>query len=129
MPHGAPAKEWKMINGVHALFYAKDADKVRIFFKDTLKLGSVDAGHGWLIFALPPAELAIHPTEEKPHHELYLMCDDIQATMTELKAKNVEFTGPVKDQRWGLVTAIKVPGGGEIGLYEPRHPTALNLKS
>jgi hypothetical protein len=118
-----------MINGVHALFYAKDADKVRSFFNDTLKLGSVDAGHGWLIFALPPAELAIHPTEDKPHQELYLMCDDIQATMKELKGKNVEFTGPVKDQRWGLVTAIRVPGGGEIGLYEPRHPTALNLKS
>jgi hypothetical protein len=118
-----------MINGVHALFYAKDADKVRSFFKDTLKLGSVDAGHGWLIFTLPPAELAIHPTDEKPHHELYLMCDDIQATMKELQAKNVEFTGPAKDQRWGLVTAIKVPGGGEIGMYEPRHPTALKLKS
>ncbi len=118
-----------MINGVHALFYAKDADKVRSFFKDTLKLGSVDAAHGWLIFALPPAELAIHPTDDAPHHELYRMCDDIQATMKELKAKNVEFTGPVKEQRWGLVTAIKVPGGGEVGLYEPRHPTALNLKS
>jgi hypothetical protein len=118
-----------MLNGVHALFYAKDADKVRSFFKDTLKFGSVDAGHGWLISALPPAELAIHPTEEKPHHELYLMCDDIQATMKELKAKNVEFTGAVKDQRWGFVTAIQVPGGGEVGLYEPRHPTALNLKS
>lgn len=118
-----------MINGVHALLYAKDADKVRAFFKDTLKLGSVDAGHGWLIFALPPAELAIHPTDEKPHHELYLMCDDIQGTMKELQAKNVEFTGPVKDQRWGLVTAIKAPGGAEIGLYEPRHPIALNLKS
>ncbi len=118
-----------MINGVHALFHAKDADKVRSFFKDTLELGSVDAGHGWLIFALPPAELAIHPTDDTPHHELYLMCDDVQATMKELKAKNVEFTGPVKEQRWGLVTAIKVPGGGEVGLYEPRHPTALSLKS
>jgi predicted enzyme related to lactoylglutathione lyase len=117
----------KMVNGVHALFYAKDADKVRSFFKDVLKLGSVDAGHGWLIFALPPAELAIHPTEDKPHHELYLMCDDIQATMKDLKGKGVEFADAVKEERWGIVTAIKVPGGGEIGLYEPRHPTALKL--
>jgi hypothetical protein len=116
-----------MINGVHALFYAKDPDKVRGFFKDVLKLGSVDAGQGWLIFALPPAELAIHPTEDKPHHVLYLMCGDIQATIKELKAKNVEFTGAVKQERWGLVTAIKVPGGGEVGLYEPRHPTALKM--
>jgi hypothetical protein len=118
-----------MIDGVHALFYAKDADRVRSFFKDTLNLGSVDAGHGWLIFALPPAELGIHPTEDKPHHEFYLMCDDIQATMKELKAKKVEFAGEVKDQGWGLVTAMKVPGGGEMGLYQPKHPTALKLKS
>jgi hypothetical protein len=118
-----------MINGVHTLFYAKDADKVRSFFKDTLKLGSVDAGHGWLIFALPPAELGIHPTEDKPHQEFYLMCDDIQATMKDLKAKKVEFVGEVKDQGWGLVTAMKVPGGGEMGLYQPKHPTALKLKS
>jgi hypothetical protein len=97
--------------------------------KDTLNLGSVDAGHGWLIFALPPAELGIHPTEDKPHHELYLMCDDIQATMKELKAKKVEFAGELKDQSWGLVTAMKVPGGGEMGLYQPKHPTALKLKS
>jgi len=117
-----------MVNGIHALFYAQDADKVRGFFKDVLKLGSADAGEGWLIFALPPAELGIHPTEDKPHHELYLMCDDIQATMKDLKAKGVEFAHPVKDQGWGLVTAIKVPGGGEMGLYEPRHPTALKLK-
>ena len=118
-----------MVNGVHALFYAKDADKVRSFFKDTLKLASVDAGHGWLIFALPPAELGIHPTENKPYQEFYLMCDDIQATMKDLKAKKVEFSGGVKDQGWGLVTAMKVPGGGEMGLYQPKHPTALNLKS
>ncbi|MGA7031117.1 MAG: VOC family protein [Candidatus Acidiferrales bacterium] len=118
-----------MINGVHALFYAQDADKVRGFFKDVLKLGSVDAGHGWLIFALPPAELGIHPTEDKPHHEFYLMCDDIQATIAELKTRNVELARPVKDEGWGLVTSIKVPGGGEMGLYQPKHPTALRLKS
>src|SRR5260370_9402957 len=99
-----------MINGVHARFYAKDADKVRSFFKDTLKLGSVDAGHGWLIFALPPAELGIHPTEEKSHHEFYLMCDDIQATMKDLKPKKIEFSGELRDQGCGLVTQIQVPG-------------------
>ncbi|MGA7624346.1 MAG: hypothetical protein WCA91_12270 [Candidatus Acidiferrales bacterium] len=89
-----------MINGVHALFYAEDADNVRGFFKDVLKLDSVDAGHGWLIFALPPAELAIHPTGDLPHHELYLMCDDIHKTMNELKAKNVQFARPVKEEQW-----------------------------
>jgi len=109
------------------IFYAKDADKVRGFFKDALKLGSVDAGHGWLIFALPPAEFAVHPTEHEPHYDFYLRCDDIQKTMKDLKAKGVELTQPVKEQRWGLVTAIKIPGGGEMGLYEPRHPTALEL--
>jgi predicted enzyme related to lactoylglutathione lyase len=116
-----------MVNGSHVIFYAKDADKVRSFFKEVLQLGSVDAGHGWLIFALPPAEFAVHSTEGTPHYELYLMCDDIQATTKDLQAKGVEFTHPVKEQRWGLVTAIKLPGGGEMGLYEPRHPTALKL--
>lgn len=117
-----------MINGVHALFYAKDAAKVRSFFKDTLKLDSVDAGHGWLIFALPPAELGIHPTEDEPRQEFYLMCDDIQTTMKDLKTQKVEFAGGVRDQGWGLVTTIKVPGGGEMGLYQAKHPTALKLK-
>jgi hypothetical protein len=116
-----------MINGSHVIFYAKDADKVRGFFKDVLKLGSVDAGRGWLIFALPPAEFAVHPTDDKPHYELYLMCDNIHDTMRDLQAKGAEFAHPVKEERWGLVTAIKLPGGGEMGLYEPRHPTALEL--
>jgi predicted enzyme related to lactoylglutathione lyase len=116
-----------MINGSHVILYAKDADKVRNFVKDVLHLSSVDAGHSWLIFALPPAEFAVHPTEGTPRSELYLMCDDVQATTKELQAKGVEFAHPVKEERWGLVTAIKLPGGGEIGLYQPRHPTALNL--
>jgi catechol 2,3-dioxygenase-like lactoylglutathione lyase family enzyme len=116
-----------MVNGSHVIFYARDADKVRSFFKDVLELGSVDAGHRWLIFALPPAEFAVHPTEDTPRYELYLMCDDIHATMKDLQAKGVEFAHPVKQERWGLVTAIKLPGGGEMGLYEPRHPTALKL--
>jgi len=116
-----------MINGLHAIWYAKDADKVRSFCKDVLKLDSIDAGHGWLIFALPPAELGIHP-DSKPHHELYLMCDDINATINDLREKGVELTGPAKDQGWGLLTAIKVPGGGELRLYQPKHPTAVKLK-
>jgi predicted enzyme related to lactoylglutathione lyase len=116
-----------MIHGVHALIYTKDADQVRVFFRDTLKLPSVDVGHGWLIFALPPAELAVHPDEGETRHVLYLMCDDIDATIKDLARKGVEFTGPVTDARFGRMTAIKMPGGGQLGIYEPRHPTALGL--
>jgi predicted enzyme related to lactoylglutathione lyase len=114
-----------VITGVHAIVFGTDADAVRAFFRDVLELESVDAGGGWLIFALPPAELAAHPTNGDLHHELYLMCDDIEATVAELGGKGVEFTGPVSDEGFGLVTAIRLPGGGELGLYEPRHPTAL----
>ena len=113
-----------MINGVHALIYAKDAEKVRAFFKDTLGFPSVDAGHGWLIFALPPAELGIHPAEGEIRHEIYLMCDDVKATIAELKKKDVK-CGPIKEQAFGLVTSVTIPGGGTMGLYQPKHPTAL----
>jgi predicted enzyme related to lactoylglutathione lyase len=112
-----------VITGAHSIIYTTDPDGVRAFFRDVLELPSVDAGHGWLIFALPPAEVAAHPTEGAPSCELYLMCDDIRATMAELEAKGVEFARPIAEERWGLVTAIKLPGGGELGLYEPRHPT------
>lgn len=121
-----------MINGLHALVYSPAAEQVRAFFRDTLGFASVDAGHGWLIFGLPPSELGVHPTDQPggaPKHELYLMCDDINATIAELRAKGVEFTGEVQNAGFGLVTAIKLPGGGELGLYEPRHPTALHLAS
>ena len=114
-----------MITGVHALVFSKDAEAVRAFFRDVLGLPSVDAGGGWLIFALPPAELAAHPAEQSGAHELYLMCDDIAATVEELKAKGVEFATPVTEQGFGLMTRLKLPGGGELGLYEPRHPTAI----
>jgi len=114
-----------MINGVHAIVYSKDTGGVRAFLRDVLALSSVDAGGGWSIFALPPAELAAHPTDGDTRYELYLMCDDIQATVDELRRKGVEFSGPVRDQGWGLLTAIKLPGGGELGLYEPRHPSPL----
>jgi predicted enzyme related to lactoylglutathione lyase len=112
-----------VITGVHSLIYSSEADAVRAFFRDVLELPSVDAGHGWLIFALPPAEVAAHPTDGAGHHELYLMCDDIHATIEELRAKGVEISRAVAEERWGLVTAISLPGGTELGLYEPRHPT------
>jgi hypothetical protein len=113
-----------MITGVHALIYAKQAGEVRAFFRDILGLPSVDAGQGWLIFALPPAELAVHPADEAAH-ELYLMCDDVHATMAELKQRGVTFSQPVAEQSWGLVTSIRLPGGAEMRLYEPRHRSPL----
>jgi len=112
-----------MITGVHAIIFTKDADAVRAFLRDVLELPSVDAGGGWPIFALPPAELAAHPTDGAGHHELYLICDDIHATVRELDGKGVALTRPISDAGWGLVTAIAMPDGRELGLYEPRHPT------
>ena len=112
-----------MITGAHAIIFTENPDWVREFFKDVLELSSVDAGDGWLIFALPAAELAAHPADNAGHHELYLMCDDIHATVADLESKGVELSRPISDERWGLVTAIKMPGGGELGLYEPKHPT------
>ena len=111
-----------MITGVHAIVFADDAEATRAFLRDVLDLPSVDAGGGWLIFALPPAELAAHPADAGGRHELYLMCDDIEATVAALKAKGVEFVRDVSDEGFGRMTALKVPGGGELGLYEPRHP-------
>jgi predicted enzyme related to lactoylglutathione lyase len=111
-----------MINGVHAIVFTREPEELRAFFGDVLGFPSVDAGGGWLIFALPPAEVAAHPADEGGHHELYLMCDDIQATVAELERKGVELSGPVTEEGFGLMTAIKLPGGGELGLYEPRHP-------
>ena len=114
-----------MITGAHAILYTEDAEALRAFLRDVLGFPSVDAGGGWLIFGLPPAELAAHPTEHGGRHELYLMCDDIEATVAELRGRGVSFTGPVSDEGFGLMTAIALPGGGELGLYEPRHPTAI----
>jgi catechol 2,3-dioxygenase-like lactoylglutathione lyase family enzyme len=111
-----------VITGAHAIVYSRDADADRAFFRDVLGFPSVDAGGGWLIFALPPAELAAHPADAGGRHELYLMCDEIESTVAELQAKGVEFTAPVSDQGFGLLTSLKLPGGGELGLYEPRHP-------
>ena len=115
-----------MINGIHAIVFASDADKARAFFRDVLELESADAGGGWLIFALPPAELACHPAEGGAvQHELYLMCDDVRATLEELHGKGVEPAGEVSDEGWGVLAHIEVPGMGRLGLYEPRHPSPL----
>lgn len=114
-----------MITGVHAIVFSPDAERVRAFFADVLNLPSVDAGGGWLIFALPPAELAVHPADGDGRHELYLMCDDIHATLAELRAKGAEVARDVADQRWGLVAAIRLPDGGELPIYQPRHASPL----
>jgi predicted enzyme related to lactoylglutathione lyase len=114
------------IIGAHAILYTNDAVADRAFFADVLGLASVDAGEGWLIFALPPAELAAHPASADGRgYELYLMCDDIEATVRELTAKGVQFGGGVTEQRWGLITAMQLPGGGRLGLYQPRHASPL----
>ena len=114
-----------MISGAHVIVYSRDAEADRAFVRDVLGFDSVDAGGGWLIFKLPPAELAMHPAEAGGGHELYLMCDDVHTTVAELTAQGVEIVRDVSDQGFGLLTAIRLPGGGEIGLYEPRHPTPL----
>lgn len=114
-----------MIAAVHALIYATDAEATRAFFRDVLELSWVDAGEGWLIFALPPAELGIHPAESGSRHELSLICQDVWKTKDELESRGVEFTEPVSDKGWGLATRLRVPGAGELTLYQPRHSTPL----
>ena len=114
-----------MINGAHIIVYSKDPEADREFFRDVLKLPSVDAGHGWLIFALPPAEAAFHPSEKNNVHELFFMCDDLKATKKFLREKNVQ-CGGTKEERWGSLTEITLPGGGRIGLYEPKHPRPVH---
>jgi catechol 2,3-dioxygenase-like lactoylglutathione lyase family enzyme len=111
-----------VINGLHAIVFSPQAEQVRAFFSDVLEMPSVDAGNGWPVFALPPAELAVHPADEAGQHQLYLMCDDIHATLAELRGKGVEVAREVSDQRWGLLAAIRLPDGSELPVYEPRHP-------
>jgi catechol 2,3-dioxygenase-like lactoylglutathione lyase family enzyme len=113
-----------MITGAHVVIYSKDPEADRAFFKNVLGFPSVDAGHGWLTFGMPGAEAAFHPLEKNDVHELFFTCDDLKAMMESLKKKKVE-RGPVHEERWGNVTRIKLPGGGEIGIYQPKHPTAL----
>jgi len=123
-----------VINAAHVVIYTQDAEADRAFFRDVLGLPWVDAGQGWLIFALPPAELGIHPTDEgawpgsdalKGRHQLYLMCDDVEATVQELKNKGVQFTDAVQDVGWGKLTALKLPGGSGLYLYQPKHASPL----
>ena len=111
-----------MINGAHTIVYSRDADADRAFFRDVLGFPAVDAGGGWLLFALPPSELAVHPADTASH-ELFLMCDDLAQTMAELKVRGVEFDD-ITQERWGVLTALTLPGGGRVALYEPRHPRA-----
>jgi catechol 2,3-dioxygenase-like lactoylglutathione lyase family enzyme len=116
-----------MINGAHIIVSSQDAEADRIFFRDVLGFPSVDAGHGWLIFALPPSESAFHPADSN-RHELYFMCADLAAEIASLASKGVACS-EVQEARWGSITKMRLPGGGEIGLYQPKHPTALGLTS
>jgi catechol 2,3-dioxygenase-like lactoylglutathione lyase family enzyme len=116
-----------VIRGAHVILYSSDAEADRAFLRDVLQLPAVDAGGGWLILQLPPAEVAVHPAETSGTVELYLVCDDVDATVAEWSAKGVVFDGPVSDEGWGRVTVVRLPGGGRLGIYEARHPTAFDL--
>ncbi len=115
-----------MIRGAHVILYSRDAAADRAFLRDVLRLPDVDAGGGWLIFGLPPAEVAVHPAETSGAAELYLICDDVDATVAELTEAGVRFEGPVTDEGWGRLATLLLPGGGRLGLYEARHPTAFD---
>ena len=118
-----------MIAATHTLVFSEDPEATRAFLRDVLGFPSVDAGDGWLIFALPPGELGVHPGEDgrRPgvQSELYFMCDDIAGTIAELEEKGVEFVKPIADEGFGLMTRFRVPGAGEVGLYEPKHASPL----
>ncbi len=109
-----------MINGAHSIIYSTSPDADRSFLRDVLKLTNVDVGGGWLIFGLPPAEVAVHPSDTNDVHEFYLMCDDVEALIGELNKRNI-VCGPVQNQGWGLHTQVTLPGGGKLGIYQPRH--------
>ena len=117
-----------MINGAHLILYSTNAEADRAFIRDVLGFAGVDAGGGWLIFKLPPAEIAVHPTDGLGKHELYLMCDDIEKTLADLTAKGVMISRPLSDESWGLLASIKLPSGSELSIYQPRHLTAYGLK-
>jgi len=118
-----------MINGAHIILYSTDAEADRVFIRDVLGFAGVDAGGGWLIFKLPPAEIAVHPTDGPGKHEFYLMCDDIEKTLTDLTARGVTISRSASDQVWGMLASIKLPSGAELSIYQPRHPTAYDLES
>lgn len=117
-----------MIFGAHVILYSKDATADRAFLREVLGLTSVDAGHGWLIFALPPTEVAVHPSAENGQQELYFMCDDLEAEISTLREKGI-LCSEVQAARWGSITHIRLPGGGDVGLYQPKHPIALTRTS
>jgi len=116
-----------VISGCHFIVFSRDPDADRNFFADVLEQPHVDAGGGWLIFKLPPAEVAVHPSESSVNHELYFMCDDVEGTVRDLRSKGVEFTQEITEERWGRVTRFRLPGGGDVGMYEPRHRRATDL--
>jgi len=109
-----------MISGAHMIIYSSDPEADRPFLRDVLGLTHVDAGEGWLIFALPPSEIAIHPAEESGRHEIFLICEDIEAFVAEVERRGHQ-TGAVEDHGWGLLSPLALPGGGRVGVYEPRH--------
>jgi hypothetical protein len=115
-----------MITGAHSIIYSTNPGADRAVLRDVFNLTHVDVGGGWLIFGLPPAEVAVHPSDKNDVHELYLMCDDVSALIAEMKRHNLA-CGPVRDQGWGLLTQLTLPGGGKLGIYQPRHarPAAM----
>src|SRR5690242_4922316 len=117
-----------MIIGAHSIIYSTDPDADRAFLKDILKLTNVDVGGGWLIFGLPPAEVAVHPSAKNNVHEFYLMCDDVDAFVAQMKKHNIN-CGPLHNQGWGILTEITLPGGGKLGVYQPRHARPKTMKA
>ena len=116
-----------MIIGAHSIIYSKDSEADRTFLRDVLKLSNVDVGDGWLIFGLPPSEVAVHPSRKNDVHEFYLMCDDIKAFVAEMKKKKIA-CGPVENMGWGVLTQVMLPGGGKLGVYQPRHARPKPMK-
>ena len=112
-----------MITGAHMIIYSSDAERDRAFFRDVLEFPSVEVGGGWLIFALPPSEVAVHPAADNGRHEVYLMCENVDAAVAKLASRGASCS-PVKDERWGLLTEVTLPSGGKVGLYQPKHPLA-----
>lgn len=119
-----------MIIGAHAIIYSRNPEADRTFLRDVLELPGVDVGDGWLIFGLPPAEVAVHPSDENDVHELYLMCDDVAALIEKLRKRRIK-CGAVRNRGWGVVTQVSLPGGGKLGVYQPRHarPKTMNVKA
>ena len=118
-----------MINGAHSIIYSTNPDADRAFLRDVLKLPSIDVGGGWLIFGLPPAEVAVHPSAENDVHEFYLMCEDLKSFVTEMEERGI-ICGPVQNPGWGMLTQVTLPGGGKLGVYQPRHarPRPMNTR-